>query len=111
MVEATFAQMMWNNAGDEYRAAHPHENPWPDKLLEDPEAALVYDDIAPGEKWMVEKGTSLYVACCDCGLVHRIDIATVGSQYQLELWRDDDETARVRGLEEFNFRQVGASAI
>ncbi len=78
---------------------------------------LVYDYLEPGDPWMVDKDTSLYVACCDCGLVHRIDITDVLSdglfrqeQYRLEFWRDDEETERVRQQEMFPFTAAQSSS-
>src|ERR1035437_1897813 len=116
MAEATFEQMMWNNAGEEYRNNHPEKNPWPNTLIEDPaaelqESKLVYEELEPGAPWLVDKDTSLYVACCDCGLVHRIDITDMGTQYKLEFWRDDEESVRVRALEQFSFQPLPVATV
>lgn len=57
-----------------------------------------YHVLEAGEKvtFNPQKG-ALNVACCDCGLVHRVEF-TVGHRQKLtrQVWRDNRKTAALR---------------
>ena len=47
-----------------------------------------------GEEFAVE-GTQ-YIACCDCGLVHRIKIRKHKGRFYIRFWRDNKRTTQKR---------------
>ena len=54
-----------------------------------------YPSVQAGE-WVqpVEEGYKM--ACCDCGLVHKMDFRIEGGRVQLRAFRDKRATAQVR---------------
>jgi len=58
------------------------------------------EHLRPGEPWVVEPGTSVYVICCDCKLVHRIRFTLKGKNVVMRWYRDDKETGRRRRRKE-----------
>lgn len=37
-----------------------------------------------------------YIACCDCGLVHKIKLRKIKGRYQMLVWRDNRRTGQRR---------------
>ena len=52
--------------------------------------------IRKGETIAIENGTDLYLACCDCSLVHKIRISTDGKLVKLTFHVDKRRTTRER---------------
>jgi hypothetical protein len=38
----------------------------------------------------------LYLACCDCGLVHKITVVATKRRARLRFWRDNRRTGQLR---------------
>ena len=56
-----------------------------------------YPPIQAGEKVVVPWETEDYkMACCDCGLIHRLRFTVEGSNIILQGWRDNRATAQLR---------------
>jgi prepilin-type N-terminal cleavage/methylation domain-containing protein len=56
-----------------------------------------YPPIQAGEKVVVPWETEDYkMACCDCGLVHRLRFTVEGSNIIMQAWRDNRATAQLR---------------
>ena len=57
-----------------------------------------YHRTEEGEEFVIEMGTTVYQACCDCGLVHKIltgsNVET--EEYALVYFRDERRTAQLR---------------
>jgi hypothetical protein len=60
---------------------------------------MKYDRPEAGE-WVRPIKTGYKLACCDCGLVHRMDFKTVkwgrGIKVMFRVWRDERATAAMR---------------
>lgn len=41
-------------------------------------------------------GHYMYLACCDCGLVHKIKVVANNRRVRLRFWRDERRTGQVR---------------
>lgn len=58
-----------------------------------------YDSPSAGE-WVRPVRQGYRMACCDCGLVHRIDFAHIpygsGRKVIFRVWRDERATAAMR---------------
>jgi len=55
----------------------------------------VYKSVEPGELiYPVMKGYRL--ACCDCGLVHKVDFGVFKGKVLFRVWRDNRATAALR---------------
>ena len=55
------------------------------------------DPLEDGEEFVIEVGDNVYVACCDCGLVHRILTArNETGEIGLVFYRDERRTAQLR---------------
>ena len=52
--------------------------------------------IIDGDTISVISGQDLYLACCDCSLVHRIKVSTRGKVVKLTFHRDKRRTTRER---------------
>jgi hypothetical protein len=59
-------------------------------------AKIEIEDLAPGEAWIVEPGRSVYLACCDCRLIHRIRFTMKGGKIIMRWYRDDHATRTLR---------------
>ena len=56
-----------------------------------------YETVHDGDKIAIEwKEQGLNLACCDCGLVHFIDIEVIDAIVTLQLWRNEEETEKNR---------------
>jgi hypothetical protein len=59
-----------------------------------------YETVVDGQPWLVRSGAENYVACCDCGLVHKeIYEIAYGMEPQpilVRVWRDNRRTANER---------------
>lgn len=57
-------------------------------------------EIVEAGKWIKPIKRGYLMACCDCGLVHRVDFEHIkwgrGRKIILRAWRDEKETKRVR---------------
>ena len=54
-----------------------------------------YDQVMDGD-WMHLPKSGMYLACCDCGLVHDLDVEIRHSKIFLKVKRDARRTAAVR---------------
>ena len=54
-----------------------------------------YPDVKAG-KWVNPVQEGYKMACCDCGLVHRLDFRIIRNQVQFRAWRDNRATGQVR---------------
>jgi hypothetical protein len=54
-----------------------------------------FDQIHEGE-WIEPKHRGFKLACCDCGLTHRIDYRIVAGRVQFRTYRDSKTTAGLR---------------
>jgi hypothetical protein len=62
-----------------------------------------YPPIQAGEKVVVPWETEDYkMACCDCGLVHRLRFTVEGSDVIMQGWRDNRATAQLRRRREYS---------
>lgn len=41
-------------------------------------------------------GHYMYLACCDCGLVHKIKVVATKRRVRLRFWRDNRRTGQLR---------------
>jgi hypothetical protein len=57
------------------------------------------DDVIPGKWYDAPKGLKL--ACCDCGLVHVVEIKKAKGRFAMRLWRDNRSTAATRRYNKF----------
>ena len=58
---------------------------------------MTYEQLTQGQAVTLESGSNHSVACCDCGLVHRIQVTTeFGGKASFTLARDGRATAGVR---------------
>lgn len=56
-----------------------------------------YPQTHAGEKVEVKWSTQDFkMACCDCGLVHRMRFRVKGSTLVIQGWRDNRATAQIR---------------
>ena len=61
-----------------------------------------YPPVQAGEKIVIPWETKDYkMACCDCGLVHRLRFTVEGSDLILQGWRDNRATAQLRRRREY----------
>ena len=61
-----------------------------------------YPPVEAGEKVVIPWETKDYkMACCDCGLVHRLRFTVEGSNLILQGWRDNRATAQLRRRQEY----------
>ena len=61
-----------------------------------------YPPVQAGEKVVVPWETEDYkMACCDCGLVHRLRFTVEGSDIIMQGWRDNRATAQLRRRREY----------
>ena len=62
-----------------------------------------YPPVQAGEKIVIPWETKDYkMACCDCGLVHRLRFTVEGSDLILQGWRDNRATAQLRRRREYD---------
>ena len=52
--------------------------------------------VHEGDTITVSNGDDLYLACCDCSLVHKIKVSTMGKVVKLTFHRDKRRTTRER---------------
>ena len=58
---------------------------------------LKYANVNNGE-WQAPMA-NYRMACCDCGLVHRMEFGiSKSNQFMFRAWRDEKETKRLRGV-------------
>ena len=58
---------------------------------------LKYELTEDGAEELVNTDNDYYIACCDCGLVHRNKYKVIdGKTISVRAWRNDRETNRVR---------------
>lgn len=60
-----------------------------------------YDQMYEGQVITLDEGQGLYLACCDCGFVHYVEIKIVGlkkgkRKIILDMKRDVNETNKIR---------------
>ena len=55
----------------------------------------IYEEPAEGA-WVEPIRRGYKLACCDCGLVHRIDFRQRGSHLEFRVYRDNRATAMMR---------------
>jgi hypothetical protein len=56
-----------------------------------------YPDVAPGQpRVLAWRRQDLLMACCDCGLVHRLRFTVAGGRLTIRAWRDNRRTGQVR---------------
>ena len=61
-----------------------------------------YPPVQEGEKVVVPWETEDYkMACCDCGLVHRLRFTVEGSDIIMQGWRDNRASAQLRRRREY----------
>lgn len=70
-------------------------------VLEHENNAMPYEKIKPGE-WLRPKVKGYRMACCDCGLVHRLDFRVHTGRAELRAYRDNRATKRLRARAELN---------
>lgn len=58
--------------------------------------AVLVRRLRKGEKVFVAQGQVLSLECCDCRLVHRIELRQVGEGVELQFFRDGRKTAARR---------------
>lgn len=59
--------------------------------------AMRYPDIAIGQAVHVPwRRMDLLMACCDCGLVHRLRFRVKRGTLEIRAWRDNRRTGQVR---------------
>lgn len=54
-----------------------------------------FKDLKEGE-WVQPKRKGYKMACCDCGLVHKLDFRVVKRRVQLRAYRDNRSTGQHR---------------
>lgn len=54
-----------------------------------------YEQLYDGE-WFTPRRRNYPMACCHCGLVHRMDIRIIGKKVQMRLFEDRRATAGMR---------------
>lgn len=57
-----------------------------------------YEDVLDEEPFLLGKNELLRLACCDCGLVHDINIENHQRFYRITMTRNDDETEARRSF-------------
>lgn len=58
-----------------------------------------YDQPKAGE-WVRPTRRGYKLACCDCGLVHKMDFRVVGGRAQFRVFRDNRATGQIRRWKE-----------
>jgi hypothetical protein len=62
----------------------------------------LYPPVQESEKVVIPWETEDYkMACCDCGLVHRLRFTVEGSDIIMQGWRDNRATAQLRRRREY----------
>src|ERR1700758_2035978 len=56
---------------------------------------MPYEKIKPGE-WLRPKVRGYRMACCDCGLVHKLDFRVHTGRAEFRAYRDNRATKRLR---------------
>ena len=68
-----------------------------------------YTQRADGD-WskFARRGTmfSMFIACCDCGLVHRFNVRIRGGRAEMQAFRRNRMTASRRKTKDLKFRRV-----
>lgn len=58
-----------------------------------------YEQVEDGDKIAIDwKDQGLNLGCCDCGLVHFIDIEVIDHVVTLQFWRNEEETEKSRKI-------------
>lgn len=64
-----------------------------------------YETVGNREPIVLERSDPrVDLACCDCGLVHRVTLEIGRRMVRMHLRRSDAETERLRGAERFECR-------
>lgn len=58
-------------------------------------AGSQYDTVNAGE-WQTPRHGGYLMACCDCGLVHRLEFRVRRGAVQFRAWRDNRRTGQLR---------------
>lgn len=66
----------------------------------------MFDKIKPGE-WVRPIRRGYRAACCDCGLVHRMDFRVVEGRAEFRAYRDDRKTKEIRRAKAAGERRSG----
>lgn len=66
-----------------------------------------YPRMKSGDKVFIRRGKEYFkVACCDCGLIHLMDVQlNRKKQFVLRFWRDSRSTAQIRRYNFGNLQQ------
>jgi len=60
-------------------------------------AKVSYPQVQPGQRVLVKWRREDYkMACCDCGLVHRLNFTVKGGTLVMRAWRDNRATGQIR---------------
>jgi len=68
----------------------------------------LYPQIHPGE-W-VQPSDFYKFACCDCGLVHKVEFRIHEKRIQFRMWRNSCATAQLRKHRSFPYSPVRRKA-
>ena len=60
---------------------------------------MKYQQLTDGEEFEINIGDGLLHKCCDCGLVHRINIKLKKDKIGLTFFREDGRTRAVRAAQ------------
>lgn len=62
----------------------------------------LYPEFEGGEPLHINwRKSDLKMACCDCGLVHRMRFIVSGKRIRIRAWRDNRSTAALRRYNKF----------
>lgn len=63
-----------------------------------------YENVDDGDKVAIAwKDQGLNLCCCDCGLVHYISFEVIDHTIILTFWRNEEETAKARKVEDLTY--------
>jgi hypothetical protein len=55
-----------------------------------------YTRLDDGDGFEIDPNNILYFACCDCGLVHRIEFKKINRLVKMKMFRENRRTAAYR---------------
>lgn len=65
-----------------------------------------YQPIEKGDILEIPNGRYVNFACCDCGLVHRIDVKIKNKKTQLKFIRDNRRTGQRRRRQKITVKEI-----
>lgn len=67
---------------------------------------MSYQNVADNEEIIVDPEVGVLVACCDCGLVHKISVRVDGDKVVLMFKREQRRTLGKRSHVSYKFKEV-----